>query len=144
MYRECVFCGRDERLDQMMIEICDLSVSTLYLNKEQTYFGRCVVVLKDHQRELFQLSEETRTKFMNDIVLVAGAIEKAFQPDRINYGCYGDYMPHLHFHVVPKYKDGEAWGFPFELNGKQIFLNDEQYMGMIEKLMKYMEFTPVS
>jgi diadenosine tetraphosphate (Ap4A) HIT family hydrolase len=137
--RECILCGRDERLDHLMIEICELSVTTLYLYKEQTYFGRCVVALKEHQRELFHLPEETRSKLMEDIVRVAGAIEKAFLPDKINYGSYGDTMPHIHFHIVPKYKGGDAWGVPFELNPNKIYFNDEQYMGMIEKLIKYLE-----
>ncbi len=139
MQRECVFCSRDERLEHLMIEICELSVSTLYLHKEQSYLGRCVVVLNDHQRELFHLAEETRAKLMEDIVKVASAMEKAFLPDKINYGMYGDTMPHIHFHIVPKYKDGELWGGPFDLNPNRTYFNDEQYMGMIEKLMKYLE-----
>lgn len=139
MQRECVFCSRDERLDHLMIEICELSVSTLYLYKEQSYFGRCVVALNDHQRELFHLPEETRAKLMEDIVRVAAAIEKAFLPDKINYAMYGDTMPHIHFHVVPKYKDGENWGSAFEFNPNRTYFQDEQYQAMIEKLMKYLE-----
>jgi len=139
MQRECVFCSRDERLDQLMLEICELSVSTLYLYKEQSYFGRCVVVLNDHQRELFHLPEETRAKLMEDIARVAAAIEKAFLPDKINYAMYGDTMPHIHFHVVPKYKDGDCWGSAFDFNSNRTYFKDEQYQAMIEKLMKYLE-----
>ncbi|MBC8081077.1 MAG: HIT family protein [Gorillibacterium sp.] len=139
MQRECVFCSRDERLEHLMIEICELGVSTLYLNKEQSYLGRCVLVLNEHQRELFHLPEETRAKLMEDIVRVASAIEKSFLPDKINYGMYGDTMPHIHFHVVPKYKDGDSWGGPFDLNPNRVYFSDEQYMGMIEKLIKYLE-----
>lgn len=54
---------------------------------------------------------------------------------------YGDTMPHIHFHIVPKYKDGDGWGGPFEFNPNRTYFNDEQYMGMIEKLIKYLELT---
>jgi diadenosine tetraphosphate (Ap4A) HIT family hydrolase len=41
---------------------------------------------------------------MRDVAQVAAAIEKAFQPDKIHYSAFGDTMPHVHFHIVPKYK----------------------------------------
>ena len=42
----CFYCSKNEYLDNLMIKICDLEVSTLYLFKEQTYEGRCNVVFK--------------------------------------------------------------------------------------------------
>ncbi|WJH36691.1 HIT family protein [Paenibacillus aurantius] len=138
MHQECIYCSRDERLEKLMIEIMELSVSTLYLFKEQTYFGRCLIALNEHQREIFHLSEATRSLLMADMAKVAGAIEKAFLPDKINYGSYGDTMPHVHFHIVPKYKDMEMWGQPFEINPNRVYFTDEQYQGMIEKLIKYL------
>lgn len=138
MQQECIYCSRDERLDKLMIEICELSVSTLYLFKEQTYFGRCLIALNEHQREVFHLKPEVRANLMEDIARVASAIEKAFLPDKINYGAYGDTMPHVHFHIVPKYKDGENWGKTFDMNPNRTYYSDEQYQAMIEKLMKYL------
>ena len=46
---------------------------------------------------------------MADVRRVAGALHRAFSPDKINFGAYGDTMHHLHFHLVPKYADD-----PFE------------------------------
>lgn len=50
-----------------MIEICDLQVSTLFLFKEQSHPGRCVVAYKDHVNELFELLESDRNAFMADV-----------------------------------------------------------------------------
>ena len=33
-------------------------------------------------------------------------MHEIFNPDKVNYGAYGDTGHHLHFHLVPKYKDG--------------------------------------
>ena len=41
---------------------------------------------------------------------------------------------HLHFHLVPKYRDGFEWGGVFAMNPKQTYLTDEQYAEMIEKI----------
>jgi diadenosine tetraphosphate (Ap4A) HIT family hydrolase len=135
---ECMYCSKDERLSNLMIEICPLSVSTLFLFKEQTHLGRCVIALNQHERELFLLSEEKRNLLMGDIARVARAVEEAFQPDKINYGAYGDTMPHVHFHIVPKYKDGEAWSKPFEMNPAKVYLSDEEYQATISKIVAHL------
>ena len=92
--KDCMYCMEDERRDNLMIEIGKLSVSTVFLFKEQTYRGRCNVVYKDHVKELFQLDEDELSAYMKDVKKVAEAIEKAFQPNKINYGAYGDTLHH--------------------------------------------------
>lgn len=37
-------------------------------------------------------------------------MHEIFNPDKVNYGAYGDTGHHLYFHLVPKYKDGYEWG----------------------------------
>jgi diadenosine tetraphosphate (Ap4A) HIT family hydrolase len=140
MHRECIYCSRDERLDNVMIEICVLGVSTLYLFKEQTYSGRCLLVLNDHEREFFHLTEQVRHALHEDISKVAKAIEKAFLPDKINYGIYGDTMPHMHVHIVPKFKGGDDWGKPFDINPMKVYLSDEEYQFTIERILKHLDF----
>lgn len=115
-----------------MIEICQLEVSTVYLLKEQTYKGRCVVTLNQHETELFQLSKEELNLYMKDVANVANAINQAFGPDKINYAIFGDLVPHIHFHLVPKYKDGKYWGKAYEdINKDKKILSDKEYKIMI-------------
>ena len=40
---ECLYCQNNEALHNLMIEIAPLSVSRVFLFKEQTYHGRCLV-----------------------------------------------------------------------------------------------------
>lgn len=58
---------------------------------------------------------------MEDIAKAANAIHKAFHPDKVNYGSYGDTDCHLHMHLVPKYKDGNEWGGVFQMNPQKTF-----------------------
>jgi len=128
----------DDRRNQLMIEIAQLEVSTVFLFKEQTYKGRCNVVYKDHVKELFHLDEQDLTSFMKDVKRVAEAIDKAFSPNKINYGAYGDTLHHLHMHVVPKYEGKENWGSTFEMNPGNIYLTDQEYQERIQELKKYL------
>lgn len=132
--KDCMYCMKDERRDNLMIEICELEVSTVFLFKEQTYTGRCNVVYKDHVKELFQLSNDELAAFMNDVKKVAAAVDQAFQPNKINYGAYGDTLHHLHMHIVPKYEGKENWGSTFEMNPGKTYLTEEEYQKMIETI----------
>lgn len=131
----CFYCVKDERLTNLMIEICKLEASTLYLFKEQTYKGRCVVAYNGHKSELFDLTDEERSIYMSDVARVANALSKAFAPDKINYGAYADKMTHLHFHIVPKYENGPNFGGTFEMSpSDSVLLKDEEYNELINKI----------
>ena len=130
----CGYCAGGEPLAAFGIKICDLSVSQLILFKEQSHPGRCIVAYKDHVSELVDISEEDRNAFFADVARVARAIHAAFHPDKINYGAYGDTGCHLHFHLVPKYRDGFEWGGVFAMNPGQHFLTDAQYEEMIARI----------
>jgi diadenosine tetraphosphate (Ap4A) HIT family hydrolase len=135
----CMYCNKDERLTNLMIEIGQLRVSTLYLFKEQTYAGRCIVALNEHCHEFFHLPQEKQDAYMRDVAQVARAIEQAFTPDKINYGAFGDTMPHLHFHIVPKHEGGYTWGKMFEMNpADNKRLTEAQYEEVIEKIRAHL------
>lgn len=127
----CFYCEKDQRLKDLMIEVCELEVSTVYLFREQSYKGRCVVAYNKHINELFELEDKELELFMKDVKKVAIAIQKAFSPNKINYGAYSDKLPHLHFHLVPKYEDGPNWGSTFEMNPSKVMLSEEEYAEMI-------------
>lgn len=116
------------------IKICELETSKLYLFKEQSHEGRVIVAHKTHIGDMTELTDEERNAYFADIAKVSRALQKAFHPDKINYGAYGDTGHHLHFHLVPKYKDGYEWGGVFAMNPGEKTLTEEQYQVLIEKI----------
>ncbi|MFU0824178.1 HIT family protein [Clostridium sp.] len=130
----CFYCEKDKRLDDLMIKVCKLNASTVYLFREQTYRGRCVVAYDEHVNELYELGEKELEIYMKDVTKAAAAIKKAFSPNKINYGAYSDKLPHLHFHIVPKYEDGYSWGGTFEMNPQKTYLKDEEYEEIINAI----------
>jgi diadenosine tetraphosphate (Ap4A) HIT family hydrolase len=112
---DCLYCRKDQRLHDLMIEITPMRVSTLYLFREQTHRGRCIVAYRDHVNELFEVPQDALALFAQDVAAAAKAIKAAVGAQKINYGAYSDKLPHLHMHLVPKFQDGPAWGAPFEM-----------------------------
>ena len=134
----CGYCMRGDLLAQFGIYICDLSVSSLILFKEQSHPGRCIVAYKDHVSEIVNITDDERNAFFADVDRAARAIHAAFHPDKLNYGAYGDTGCHLHMHLVPKYKDGFEWGGVFEMNPKKVFLSEQEYTDMIERIKAHL------
>lgn len=122
----------------LMIEICHLSVSRLFLFREQTYRGRCLVAYDHHVNDLNELDDEERNAFMSDVVRATRAMQKAFNPEKINYGAYSDKLCHLHFHLAPKYVGGPDFGSTFQMNPGQVYLTQPEYDSMISLLKSYL------
>ncbi|MFD0989343.1 HIT family protein [Mariniflexile jejuense] len=131
---ECLYCQNNDTLHSLMIKICDLEVSQLFLFKEQSYTGRCNVVYNNHAVEFHELNDEQRNAFMKDVATVGKAISKAFNPDKINYGAFSDTLSHLHMHIVPKYKDGYKFGGVFEMNPNLTKLSETDCAKLIEQI----------
>ena len=138
MDQNCAYCMEGELVGAFGIKICELEQSKVYLFKEQSHKGRVIVAHKKHVSEMTELTPEERAAYFEEINHVAEALHKAFSPDKVNYGAYGDTGCHLHFHLVPKYKDEFEWGGTFEMNPKQKFLTEEEYEELIAEIKKYL------
>lgn len=134
MDTNCGYCMKNELLDGFGIYICDLENSVVVLFKEQSHLGRCIVASKAHVSEPVDMTEDEAAAYYKDVRRVAKAIHTVFNPDKINYGAYGDTAGHCHTHLVPKYKDGFEWGGIFQMNPDKVYLSDEEYADIIAKI----------
>ena len=132
--KECLYCTNNQTQKDLMIQFAELRVSRAFLFKEQTYRGRCLVAYNGHVNDLNELSDEERNAFMADVTQVTRAMQKAFNPEKINYGAYSDKLSHLHFHLAPKYVDGPDYGGTFQMNPGKVYLSDEEYQEMIAQI----------
>lgn len=136
MNNDCLYCNKNQTQKDLMIEVCELNVSTVFLFKEQSYCGRCIVAYKDHAVELYELQGAELLAFMEDVNKVARAMKELFNPVKINYGAYSDKLPHLHIHLAPKYEDGPDYGSTFVMNPQKTYLSEAEYSEMVDQLKK--------
>lgn len=130
----CAYCGNDEVLAGFGIFICSLPASRVYLFKEQSHKGRCIVAYKDHISDIAELDDKDIADYYQDVAKVSRVLHKIFTPDKINYGAYGDTAKHIHTHLVPKYKDEFEWGGVFAMNPGKVYLTDAEYAEMADKI----------
>lgn len=135
----CMYCEENETLLGMMMPLAELPMSKVYLFRDQTYYGRCIVAYKKHADELFELPAEDRDAFMADVSKVAEAVSRAVKAEKINLGAFGDKVKHMHFHVVPKQVDGPGYGGIFEMScNPPRHLSDAEYKKIMDEIRKYL------
>ena len=90
-----------------------LSVSSLYLSKNQTYRGQCQLIFDSrHVARLDQLSRPEWNSLAGDLFTAQQAVTRVVKPDHVNIESLGNVVPHLHWHIIPRYVDDSRWGMP--------------------------------
>jgi diadenosine tetraphosphate (Ap4A) HIT family hydrolase len=67
-----------------------------------------------HVAEPTELTAEEAAGFWQDVATAASAIEKRYEPLKMNWMALGNGVPHLHVHLVPRHRDDPAAGGPVE------------------------------
>ena len=104
---DCSACARIARIAtrQNPDFVATLSESHVTLADEQAYRGYCILLLKDHQDHVDELPLERQARLWEDVARVAGALRRELAPVRLNYACLGNFVTHVHWHVIPRYAD---------------------------------------
>lgn len=69
------------------------------------YAGFCRVIWHAHVREMTDLAPAERAHFMCVVWAVEAAQRAVLRPDKVNLASLGNVVPHLHWHVIPRYED---------------------------------------
>jgi diadenosine tetraphosphate (Ap4A) HIT family hydrolase len=122
--RDCPICDAvvDNR-SRDLVTGAALPFSVVRLDARSRLPGYCLVAWSgQHVAEAFALSKEQSAGYWADVNRVARAIDRVFEPLKINLLTLGNWLPHLHTHVVPRYLDDPAPGNP--INWDDMFLDE--------------------
>jgi diadenosine tetraphosphate (Ap4A) HIT family hydrolase len=103
---DCPFCRKlanSEALADADV-VWQFPHSVALLGTWQFYHGYCLLISRRHATELSQLGEDERQAFLGEMCALARAIEEAFRPLKMNYELLGNQVPHLHWHLIPRYR----------------------------------------
>lgn len=72
---------------------------------EADYPGFCRIVWHDHVAELSDLGATDRAWLFDVLICVEQVVRAQMQCDKINLASFGNQVPHLHWHVIPRFTD---------------------------------------
>ncbi len=79
---------------------------------DRDYPGYCRIIVNQHLREMTDLSQKERIQLMTVIFAVETAIRTLYQPDKINLASLGNITPHVHWHLIPRWRDDRHFPNP--------------------------------
>jgi len=85
----------------------------------EAYPGFCRVVWREHVREMSDLPTADREHLMRLVFATEAALRLLYQPLKINLASLGNLVPHLHWHVIPRFADDPQFPAPIWSNQKQ-------------------------
>ena len=107
-------------------ELCALTVEPVYRDErlavilvdDPAYPGFCRVVWHAHVKEISDLAVNDRLALNDAVWQVELALRTVMAPDKVNVATLGNVVPHLHWHVIPRYADDAH--FPNPIWGEKL------------------------
>lgn len=76
------------------------------------YLGFCRVIWNEHVREMTDLDPAARDSLMRVVFAVEAVVRELFLPDKINLASFGNMVPHVHWHIIPRWIDDRHFPEP--------------------------------
>lgn len=87
--------------------VAELESGYLTADEEIRVRGYCCLVAKRHAVELHEFSEVEGAALMRDLRRVSGIVQATTGAIKMNHEIHGNTIPHLHVHVIPRYRGDE-------------------------------------
>jgi diadenosine tetraphosphate (Ap4A) HIT family hydrolase len=132
-------------------ELCDSEGGALVWRDEHCrvvhvsdpgYPGYCRAIWNAHVGEMSDLKEKDRDRLMRVVFTVEAALRESLRPDKINLASLGNLTPHLHWHVIARFRSdphfpNPIWGVALRGPGTSTGPADQRLVRMlIEKLSR--------
>ena len=76
------------------------------------YLGFCRVILNRHAAEMTDLASDEQQELMRVVFAVEAAVREVVKPDKINLASLGNMVPHVHWHVIPRWREDRCFPNP--------------------------------
>jgi len=113
----CTFCNIKKEDPFLLV----LEGKTCYIqaNKYPYSTGHLLVIPKRHVNDINELTTSERIELFNLIDLSIFSLKQYLNPEGYNIGCSvgkvaGESIPHLHFHVLPRFSGDVGWDLPMD------------------------------
>lgn len=79
---------------------------------DAAYAGFCRVIWNTHVAEMTDLHAVEQSRLIAVVLATEAALRRLMQPDKVNLASLGNVVPHLHWHVIPRFRDDSHFPDP--------------------------------
>ena len=148
----CLICKRIEMIKNgnNPYYVKELETGYVVIGDHQHFKGYTLFLCKEHKTEIFQLENNFKMKFLEEMSIIAEAVYKAFHAEKINYELLGNGDTHLHWHLFPRisgdleghglHGKGPVWWYPIDkMYDAANYPTSEELYDMKLKLLEHLK-----
>ena len=105
---DCPICAAQN--EEILLQTPNLRVIAVHNEANAPAF--CRVIWQHHVAEMTDLQPAERAELMDVVYKVEAAMRQVLQPEKINLASLGNVVPHLHGHVIARFKDDACFPAP--------------------------------
>ncbi len=94
-----------------------------------------IIFTNENIKEFSQCNDKTKIEILRCLDIIEKEMLEYFEPAKINIASFGNYVPHVHFHIMARFKEDSY--FPEPIWGKkqrEANLNLPSFDKFIEKI----------
>lgn len=122
----CVVCERISMIKEGTNPyfVKELNTGYVVIGDNQHFKGYTLFLFKEHVTELHRIDNTTKLKFLEEMSIVAEAVQNATGAEKMNYEMLGNGDAHMHWHLFPRKENdlgrygnngkGPVWWYPME------------------------------
>lgn len=135
----CLICNRIDMIKNNSNKyfVKELETSYVVIGDFQHFKGYTLFLCKKHVTELHYLEKNYKIKFLQEMSMVAEAVQNTTKAPKMNYELLGNSDSHLHWHLFPRFDNdlgeygrngkGPVWWYPKEkMYDEENRLGDEE------------------
>ncbi len=137
----CPLCGLVKALgadNDSNYFVADLTISRLVLVNNQYVKGYCGLICHKHVREPYELPQDERELFFDDMMRAGMALENVYKADKMNFQILGNAVPHLHCHLEPRYYGDPSPNHPIDPEAATVVLKPEEYRKSVASIRHFL------
>lgn len=133
---DCELCKSASEMPIWQDDFC-----RVVLVDDPDYPGFCRVILQNHVKEMSDLPPAERSRLMDAVFATEAALRDLLAPDKINLASLGNAVPHLHWHVIPRWRDDRhfpksVWAAPERDPVSRPGPNPQRLAALLKQTMK--------
>jgi len=97
------------------------------------------IFTQENIKEFSQCNKETKIQIWEALDIIEKEMLNYFKPEKINIASFGNYVPHVHFHIMARYKEDSYYPEPMwgkkQRDGELELPNFEVFYKKVAKLL---------
>ena len=130
---DCPICTAQN--EEILLQTPNLRVIAVHNELNAPAF--CRVIWQHHVAEMTDLQPAERAELMEMVYRVEAAMRQVLQPEKINLASLGNVVPHLHWHVIARFKDDACFPAPIwaAATRQAVFRLPENWSNQVKRIL---------